>query len=62
MKHLKKINLRYLNNRFKKMIKKLNNEKNQENEKIYSSDKVIGEINGYYILQDNYHINNHLQT
>ena len=44
------------------MIKKLNNEKNKENEKIYSSDKVIGEINGYYILQDNYHINNHLQT
>jgi len=31
-------------------------------EKIYSSDKIIEEINGYYILQDNFHIDNNLQT
>jgi len=49
---LKKINDYELNN--EKIIK------NEEKEKIYSSDKVIEEINGHYILTDNYHIDKNL--
>ena len=34
--------------------------KNKEKERVFSSNKVIEEINGHYILTDNYHIDKNL--